>query len=444
MRRLVLLWVAAGIVLAGLGGAYVLHRLRNPLMLSVATGPAGSFGAQFATAIVHLIALEYPRVRVTVTQMASEAEALEALGSAKADVAVARADTAASPGQTIAVLRNEAALFIIPHGSKASSVSGLRGETIGVVGGTTADLALLATVRRAYDLPDKPDPLVLQPDAVADAIRTKKVHALFVVGAVNGQAFSRALAAARAGGGGPARLLAIDEADAIVGKTPVLESVDLPKGVIQGEPALPDDDTSTVGVSTRLFATSRMLNPVAAEFTRILLTDKPKVAALMPKTAQIEAPDTDKVNSSLPVHPGTALYLSGNQPTLSDQAQNLFYWFGIVGSLFASLAAATTAIMRRLRPRRDKITYQLLELWVAAREAEGPALRQVERDTDEIVQKAVRMTAEEKSDELPPGFQLLVDQIRRTVDRRLGLATGGAGGGVAGNPVPVSGDGGKT
>ncbi len=52
----------------------------------------------------------------------------------------------------------------------------------------------------------------------------------------------------------------------------------------------------------------------------MLLADKPRLASLMPRRALVEPPETDKVNASLPVHPGMSAYLSGNQPTLSDQA----------------------------------------------------------------------------------------------------------------------------
>jgi hypothetical protein len=182
---------------------------------------------------------------------------------------------------------------------------------------------------------------------------------------------------------------------------------------------LPDDDGSTLGVSTRLFATSRMPEAVAAELTRMLLTDKPKVAALLPSSSVVEPPETDKLNASLPIHPGTSDYLTGNQPSLSDEAQNALYWVGIVGSLMASCAAGLAALWRKLAPRRPEATLKMLDLWVAAREApDEAALHAVESDVDTIVQAAIRRQAEGKDDEMNEALPLIVGQVRRVIDQR--------------------------
>ena len=430
-------WIIGLIVAAVLAGAagYGVFVLNRSLVLRIATGPAGSFGAQFATALVHLVNLDHPRVRVQATAMASDAEALAALASGAADLAVARSDAKAPVGLTVAVLRHDAGMFLIPHGLQASSVADLKGVKIGLVGSSPPDMALFETVRQAYGLPATQVPVALGVDAIVAALHARSVQALFVVGAMGGETLAQSIAAVRKATRADVKLVMIDEATAIVKRNHLLETVDLPKGALQGQPPLPDDDESTLGVSTRLFASETMGNNVAAELTRMLLADKPRVASLMPKTALVEPPETDKINASLPVHPGTAAYLSGNQPTLSDQAQNALYWFGILMSLFASCATAIVALVHRFMPARPEATLRMLDLWVAAREADLDALESVDRDVDALVQDVVRQQVAGKGEDLNAAFPLLVEQVRRAIERRRNqLAAGSVLAGIGETP----------
>ncbi|MFO1146839.1 MAG: TAXI family TRAP transporter solute-binding subunit [Alsobacter sp.] len=416
------------LLLAILGGlvAYGYHKLTQVFVIRVATGPSGSFGAQFATSLVHLVALDHPRVRISSTATASDSDALKAIDEGRADVAIARSDAGPPSGLTIAVLRHDAALFIVPHTSKADSVPGLRGEALAIVGTSPHDAALLDVITKEYGLTLHAAPVAMAPEDIAEALKAKTIQGVFVVAAPSGKTMNAVLAAVRKGGGGQPKVIQVDLADTIVKRNHLLESVDLPKGVLQGQPPLPDDDGSTLGVSTRLFGTSRMPEAVAAELTRMLLTDKPKVAALLPSSSIIEPPETDKLNASLPIHPGTSDYLTGNQPSLSDEAQNALYWVGIVGSLMASCAAGLAALWRKLAPRRPEATLKMLDLWVAARDApDEAALATVERDMDAIVQGAIRRQAEGKDDEVNAALPLIVGQVRRAIDRRrdeMGLA----------------------
>lgn len=420
MRHLKFL-VASVIALGLIGGAgyYAYTKISRLLVLRVATGPAGAFGAQFSTALVHLIQLDRPRLRVSSTPYPDEAEALKALQDGRADVAILRADTGDSPALTVAVIRHDAGLFLVPHTSKADSVAGLKGEAIGVVGANPNDMALFDAVRDAYGLSQHGDPVRLAMTDVADAVRSKKVQAIFVVGAAGGVTVNQAMAAMKSATGALPRIVAVDEADAIVKRNHRLEAVDWPKGILQGSPPVPDDDLTTLGVSTRIFATERMPDEVAAELTRILMMDKPKVASLLPKTALVEPPDTDKLNASLPVHPGTAAYLTGNQESLSDEAQNFLYWLGIIGSLLASSVAALVALFRWLVPPRRDATLRLVDLWAAAREATSEdVLASVERDVDKLLEETARRQATGKGGDLDSAFPLLVGQVRQVLDKR--------------------------
>ncbi len=69
-------------VLVGLG-AYAYHVANRVLVVRIATGPSGSFGNQFAVSVVHLVSLEHPQVKVRITSLASDSDALKASPQAK-------------------------------------------------------------------------------------------------------------------------------------------------------------------------------------------------------------------------------------------------------------------------------------------------------------------------------------------------------------------------
>jgi hypothetical protein len=72
----------------------------------------------------------------------------------------------------------------------------------------------------------------------------------------------------------------------------------------------------------------------------------------------------------------------------------------------------------------------MLDLWVAAREADANALDTIEGDVDALVQDAVRQQAAGKGDELNAAFPLLVEQVRRAIERRRNQ--------LAAGPVPAA------
>ncbi len=143
--------------------------------------------------------------------------------------------------------------------------------------------------------------------------------AVFALAPPNSKRIPLLLAAIRRSGHGSPQIIAVDEAAAIAKRYPLLETLDIPKGTFDGSLPAPDDDITTLSVSYRLLARAAMPDWVAAEITRHVLTQKPKLAALDESLAGIEAPDTDDRSSALPIHSGTEAYLTGNLTSFSDQ-----------------------------------------------------------------------------------------------------------------------------
>ncbi len=83
------------------------------------------------------------------------------------------------------------------------------------------------------------------------------------------------------------------------------------------------------------------------------------------------------------------------------------------------MAAALAAAFRRFVPRKDDTAIKLLDLWLAARDAATETeLIGYDKDVDTLVQAAIRKQAAGKQDELNPAFSLLMEQVKRAIDRR--------------------------
>src|ERR1700755_3400884 len=83
--------LAAGLLLfaAAVGGAYIALR---PTTLRIAVGPAGSNDLQLIQALAQTFAQDAASVRLSVVATAGGIESIAALGSGRADLAVARTD----------------------------------------------------------------------------------------------------------------------------------------------------------------------------------------------------------------------------------------------------------------------------------------------------------------------------------------------------------------
>src|SRR4051812_33407432 len=105
-----------------------------------------------------------------------------ALDKEDVDLAIARSDVAPVDGQTLAILRRDAAIFIAPSGNAIDAVTKLRGRTVGVLGNDVPTVKLLDLILQHYDVdPASVRRVDLAPEQIADAVRHRKVAAVFAL-----------------------------------------------------------------------------------------------------------------------------------------------------------------------------------------------------------------------------------------------------------------------
>jgi TRAP-type uncharacterized transport system substrate-binding protein len=126
---------------------------------------------------------------------------------------------------------------------------------------------------------------------IAAALPRKQVAAVVAIGSAGpGTPSEKVRSIVRATGKPPG---VIDrEATEIAVHNPLYEEITIPAGAFPAVPAIPDDEVNTGAV--RLVAKNSMLNDVARNITRLLLTTLAKFAATMPVAGQIRLSEIEE------------------------------------------------------------------------------------------------------------------------------------------------------
>lgn len=379
---------AVGLALAAVavGANYAFLR---PTVLRVAVAQ-GTDDHRLVDAIGRAFSAHRDGVRLRVVPVATASASSSALQSESVDLAVVRSDIAVPPnGQTLVILHRNPALLIARSDDTIGSVSDLKGRTVGIVRGVASgvgNMTLFDTILAHYEI----DPELVRHESLdradmADAVKSRRVDAIFVIGPATGDISAEAVAAV-VRSSGSAKFIPIAEAKAIAQRVNSLESTEIVRGAFGGDPPRPADAFETIGVSVRLMARASLRDATAAEITRRLFAERPSIARLEKLANQIEAPATDK-GAAMPVHPGAAAYLDDEEEGFFDKYSDFLYLgamvLSVVGSAFAALA---TRISNRRHTEFDRLLERLLEILKSARTVGRiDDLDEMERETDEIL-----------------------------------------------------------
>jgi len=386
--------------------------------IRIASGPLGSDGQKFLSAFRRELSEEHPRVRLILEDEASLERSATALQGGKADLAVARSDhPVVASGGTIVVLSRIALVIMAPANSPAATMKDLLGKKIALLDGAAPDDPLLRTVMDFYGL-DSRQMVSLGAAQVGAALASKRIAAVVALGPIGPGAIADALKAIVKASKKPLKFINL-ESRAITEQSPVYEPVEIPPGAFVAAPASPQGEVTTVAVTVRLVATKTMLNDVAGEITRLLLVTRAKLAATLPRIAQVEAPDTDK-KGVLPVHPGAAAYLDGSQVSFFEEAMNILFNISIIGGVTGTLALWVRASWRRRRPSAaQQILVRLSVLWREVRTAPREALNGLDDELDDVSGALLdEFVGEQISADRFSGIAVMIAQIRYSIDRR--------------------------
>jgi TRAP transporter TAXI family solute receptor len=427
--------ILAGIlaIIGTLAAAY--YFAMRPETLRIAVGPANSDDVKLVHALSQGFTQSHGHIRLRPVQTDGAAASAQALATGKVDLAVIRGDLIVPDNaQAVATLRKNVAVLWVPpaakgkgkkSGPKITKIAQLAGRRVGVVGRTPANVNLLKVILQQYGVdPAKVEIIQFPGSEAAEAIRGQKADAYLAAGPVNSKITSDAIAASTRDGG-TATFLAIDSAEAIAQNHPVYEASAIPAGAFGGSPDRPEDEVKTISFSHHIAARKDISDATIAAFTRQLFAARKPLMAEFPMAAKIETPDTDK-DAVIPVHPGAAAFVDGEEKTFLDRYSD-YIWWGLMALSAMGSAGAWFAGYLKKGERNTNASQRehLLDMLVQARRSDSiEELDRMQAEADDILRSTLLCFEHGAIAEgALTAFNIALDQFHHAVaDRKAVLA----------------------
>jgi len=427
-RKMMFITLAGILAVVGtLAGAY--YFAMRPVTLRIAVGPANSDDLKLVQMLTQAFAHNSVRLRPMQTDNATTSA--QALADGKADLAIIRGDLdVPKNAQAVATLRKNVAVLWVPPaakgkgkkaGPKITRIPQLSGHRIGVVGRTPANVNLLKVILQQYAVdPNKVEVFQFPAGEAAEAIRNQKADAYLAAGPVNSKITADAIAASTRDGGTPT-FLAIDSAEAIAQNHPMYESSEIPAGAFGGSPVRPDDDVKTISFFHYIVARKGLSESTIAAFTRQLFAIRQSVMTEFPLAAKIETPDTDK-DAAIPVHPGAAAFVDGEEKTFLDHYSDYIWWGLMALSAMGSAGAWFAGYLKKdERSNNSSLRERLLEMLATARHSDSTEeLDRMQAEADDILRDTLHCFEHGAIEEAAlTAFNIALEQFHNAVaDRR--------------------------
>jgi TRAP transporter TAXI family solute receptor len=432
-KRKAMFVTLAGIlaVVGAMVGAY--YFAMRPVTLRIAVGPANSDDLKLVQTLTQAFFQAHSHVRLRPMQTEGATASAQALADGKADLAIIRGDLdVPKNAQAVATLRKNVVALWVPTAAKVkgkkaapkiTKIRQLAGRRIGVVGRTQANVNLLKVILQQYGVdPTKVEMVQFPAHEAADAIRNQKADAYLAAGPVNSKITADAITASTRDGGAPT-FLAIDAAEAIAQNHPVYEASEIPAGTFGGSPAKPEDEVKTISFTHHIVARRGIAESTISAFTRQLFAIRQTLKNDFPLAAKIETPDTDK-DAVIPVHPGAAAFVDGEEKTFLDRYSD-YIWWGLMGLSAMGSAGAWFAgyLKKDERSNNSTLRDRLLDMIAAARRSDSiEELDQMQAEADNILRDTLHCFEHGAIEEgALTAFNIALEQFHNAVADRKAL-----------------------
>ena len=418
-------------IVGALAGGY--YFAMRPVTLRIAVGPANSDDLKVVQALTQTFAQNHNYVRLRPIQTEGAAESAQALADSKVDLAIIRGDlNVPKNAQAVATLRKNVAVLWVPAGKvpgskgkkaeKITKISQLAGRRIGVIGRTPANVNMLKVVLQQYGVdPDKVEITQFPITEATEAIKNHKADVWLAAGPVNSKITTDAVTASIKNGEAPT-FLAIDSADAIAQNHSEYESADIPAGAFGGAPNRPEDEVKTISFNHHIVARKGLSDSTITAFAHQLFAARHQLLNDFPLAAKIETPDTDK-DAAIPVHPGAAAFVDGEEKTFLDRYSD-YIWWGLMGlSAMGSVGAWFAGYLKKdERSNNTSLRERLLDMISIARKSDSTEeLDKLQSEADEILRSTLTCFEDGAIEEgALTAFNIALEQLHNAVaDRKL-------------------------
>ncbi len=249
--------IGAAFIAIGLG-LLAYRTYTKPPILKIAVGSIDGEIAKGAVLVANRFAKAGAPVRLSIVKVSNVLEAAKEFAAGKVDLAVVRADVGdLGNARAVALMAEGVVMVIAPPGSPLTSIEGLKGHTVGVVGGEI-NHRLLKALSREYGLEGSVVFKDLTPSNARQAVQSKEVDALLLVVPLTRHYLTYVKSLFNNGSNASPVLIPIDSAGAIADAEGALESFAIPKGTLRGAPPNPDEDLTTLKTGFYLVANSKL------------------------------------------------------------------------------------------------------------------------------------------------------------------------------------------
>jgi TRAP transporter TAXI family solute receptor len=372
----------------------------RPVTLKIAVGPANSDDVKVVQTLTQAFAQNHAYVRLKPVQTDGAVASADALSDGKVDLAIIRGDLdVPKNAQAVATLRKNFVVLWVPPpakgkakkaGPKITKIGQLAGRRVGVVGKTQANVNLLKIILQQYGVdPAKVEVVQFPVNEAAEAIRNQRADAYLAAGPLNSKITLEAIVASSRDGGTPT-FLSIDASEAIAQNHPAYEAGEIPAGTF-GSPERPEDEVKTISFSHHIVARKGLSEVTIAAFTRQLFAIRQQLMSDFPLAAKIETPDTDK-DAAIPVHPGAAAFVDGEEKTFLDRYSDFIWWGLMALSAMGSVGAWFAGYLKKdERDTNSHLREKLLDMIAVARKSESTEeLDRMQSEADDILRDTLR------------------------------------------------------
>ncbi len=387
LRSLVV--VGATFIAIGLG-LLAYRAYTKPVTLNVAVGSFDGEIAKGAVLVANRFAKINAPVRLNIIKFGNVLEAAKAFAAGKADLAVVRADVGdLSNARAVAMVAEGVVMVVAPPGSPLASIEGLKGHTVGVIGGEI-NRRLVKALSREYSLEANVVFKDLTPSNARQAIQSKEVDALLLVVPLTKRYLTYVKSLFNNGSSASPVLISIDSAGAIADAEGAFESFAIPKGTLRGAPPNPDDDLTTLKTGFYLVANASLNPDVVTNLTAALMSARENLVSEHGILSGIAEPDTDP-DADIPVHPGAATYYNDAQQSFMDKYGDDIYLTPMVLGVLASVFAVAWKFLGLGQSEtQNTMLHALYHLPRQIRNAENEAeLAGIEEEFDSILKQEV-------------------------------------------------------
>lgn len=423
MRMILVVLLALAAIGAIVGG--ITYYVTRPVALRIAVGPPNSDDVKVVQSLAQTFARDHAHIRLRPIVTEGAVESADFLASGKADLAVLRGDIdLPKNAEAVAYLRKNFAVLWAPGArkSKITSIKQLAGKRIGVIGRTKANVNLLNIILEQSGVAaDKVQIAQFPTVNISESLKNQKLDAYLAVGPLNSRITADAIAAT-ARDSTDLSFLSIDTADAIAQKFAAYDSAEIPAGTFNVSPARPDDTVTTISFGHHFVARKSLSDTTVAAFARQLFGARQALLGEFPAAAKIETPDTDK-DASIPVHPGAAAFIDGEEKTFLDKYSD-YIWGGImILSVMGSAGAWFAGYLRKdERTTNTSLRERLLEMLSDARKCNSlEELDAMQAEADIIMRDTLHCFEDGSIEEGSlTAFSIALEQFHNAVaDRKL-------------------------